>query len=1057
MFMRFYNNIYQKLRFAGLILLCILLTGTINAQAQREKKVRQTVDVVLKVVDENGTPIPKAGVVIGEGVVHTETDETGSVTFKGYPDDFVTVTAKAYEKSVSLVVDLIKDNTVKLSKAKLYMTSDDNVALPFHTLKKRQITGSTYVIDGSRLEMYPSTDLRNAFTGLAGLEVREVYGAPGINAQEYLGSFGATEKINVSARGRTMTYMVDNILTDITELPLDPNEIESVSVVKDIVGKSMYGPAAADGIIYITTKRGNKNEHSLTINLERGVSSVDRMPEFVSGGDYARLNNQARFNSGLAKPYDSTAIARYDLNNPWDKFRPSVNYRDMMLKNSMPFTRANVSSSGGNDIVQYFAYLGYDGEGDIYNMGAKADYNRIVTRSNVDIQVNERFKIDFDFYGNVSIRRSPNYGYDSDFTSENSSSNPVLGLIEMPDVLGHITTVPPIALPVYASYDSVSNTPWYAVNSAYTINPIGNLEGNGYYKDQGRQGAINIVLDYDLGQLISGLRSKTTFGYNSYNMVRVGKAEDYIAYRADPYFKANGQDSIIKLTKVHLGVDQADMAKLMDYYFQRYVFFENLSYEKTFGKSHLLTSLTYYLSKTFKNDIEEPERQQNGIFTGSYSYNDKYNIMGVLNYAGTYSFAEGNRYALFPSVGASWVISEEGFMQGLKFFDYLKFRVEWGTLGVETFMSPYRYRDNWSTNNSGSAFGAASTGQWFGSGTDASVNRATPSRIGNADLTWEKSKEWSAGFDALMLKGKLAFEMTYYNTIRQGTIVQLANSLPYALGFSGARPYANYNDTRYYGLESILQFTSKAGGFTYSFGGSATMQNSERLKYDEAAYKFDYQLRTGKPSDAYFGQTYVGKFATDAEANLIPQMLGDSKLSAGDLQYKDMNGDGVIDDNDQSMIGHTAPRLFYALNIRFAYKNFDITIVGTGRAFYDVAQTNSYYWNGWGDNNYSTFVRDNIGGAYPKLTYYKVNNNFVNSNFWLTKGDYFKIQNVELGYNFPLGINKVIGARGIRLFARGANLLTISKIKDVDPEALSSGLTNYPLFRTITGGLKLNF
>lgn len=1056
--MRFYNNIYKKIRFAGLLLLCMLLTGTLNAQVQRERKVRQMLDITLKVVDENGTPIPKAGVIIGEGVLHIETDETGSVAFKGYPDDFATVTMKGYEKSVSLVVDLVKSNTIKLTKSKLFMTSDDNVGLPFATLKKRQITGSTYVIDGSHLEKYPSTDIRNAFTGLGGLEVRENFGSPGINAQEYLGSFGAAEKINVSSRGRTMTYMVDNILTDITEYPLDPNEIESVSIIKDIVGKAMYGPAAADGIIYIKTRRGIKNEHALSINVERGVSTIDRMPEFVNGGDYARLNNLAKQNSGFTTlPYDQAAIDRYDKNDPNDKFRPSVSYRDLMLKNSMPFTRANLSSTGGNDIVQYFAYLGYDGEGDIYNMGAKADYNKIVTRSNVDIQVTDKFKVGFDFYGNISVRRSPNYGYSSNFTSENSSSNPLLGLTEMPDVLSDVTSTPPVAFPIYASFDSLSNTPWYGVTTAYPINPIGNLKGNGYYKDQGRQGAANIVLDYDLSSLLKGLRTKTTVAFNIYNMVRVGKALDYIAYYVNPLFAKNGQDSIVKLTKSHLGVDQADMAKLMDYYFQRYGLIENLSYENTLGKSHLLTSLTYYLSKTFKNDIEEPERQQNGILSLSYSYNDKYNLSGVLNYAGTYSFSAGNRYALFPSIGASWVLSDENFMQNLKFFDYLKLRAEWGTLGNETFMSPYRYRDNWSTNTTGGSFGAASSGQWFGSSTDANVNRATPSRIGNPDLTWEKSKEISAGFDALMLKGRLSFEVTYYNTLREGSIVQLANTLPYMLGFSGARPYSNYNNTKYYGVESILQFTDKVGEFTYSFGGSATVQNSQRLKYDEPAYRFDYQIRTGKSSDAYFGQTYIGKFATDDDANLIPQMLGDSKLNAGDLQYKDMNNDGVIDDNDQSMIGHTTPRLFYSLNARFAYKNFDLTIVGTGRAFYDIPLTNSYYWNGWGDDNYSTFVRDNIGGLYPKLTYYKVNNNFVNSNFWLAKGDFFKIQNVELAYNLPINVDKVIGARGIRIFVRGANLLTISKIKDVDPEAISSGLTNYPLFRTITGGLKVNF
>ena len=238
--MRFYNIFYQKLRFAGLLLLCILLSGTISAQVQREKKIRQKANVTIKVVDESGTPVPNAQVVIGEGIIHAVTDANGSYSFTGYPEDFVTVSSPAYEKVVSLVLDLIKGNTITLIKSKIFATSDDNVALPFTTIKKRNMTGSTTVIPGSRLEMYPTTDLRNTFTGLApGVDVREINGSPGVSSQELLGSFGASEKINISSRGRTMMVIIDNVPADLTEVTLDPSEIESVSIIKDIDRKSV--------------------------------------------------------------------------------------------------------------------------------------------------------------------------------------------------------------------------------------------------------------------------------------------------------------------------------------------------------------------------------------------------------------------------------------------------------------------------------------------------------------------------------------------------------------------------------------------------------------------------------------------------------------------------------------------------------------------------------------------------------------------------------------------------------------------------------------------------
>jgi hypothetical protein len=342
-----------------------------------------------------------------------------------------------------------------------------------------------------------------------------------------------------------------------------------------------------------------------------------------------------------------------------------------------------------------------------------------------------------------------------------------------------------------------------------------------------------------------------------------------------------------------------------------------------------------------------------------------------------------------------------------------------------------------------------------------STNETSPyityvGRVGNPDLGWEKRKEISLGLDGLLFDQKLLFEINYFNFLRDDQIVRLSNSVPYASGISGTLPYFNYNKTRYYGMEAGLQLSDNIGSFRYSFGGNATVQSSKIEKYDEPDYRYDYQIRTGQAADTYWGHTYLGKFSSDAESIIVPQLY-DAELKAGDLKYKDMNEDGFIDDNDASAIGHTSPRLYYALNVNLQYRNLDLTIIGTGAAFYDIPLTNSYFWNGWGDNNYSNFVRDNIGGAYPRLTYYRVNNNFIASDFWLTKGGYFKIQNIELAYNIPSSKLQSIRSQGARLFVRGANLLTLSPVKEIDPESTGSGVTIYPLFRTFTCGIKLTF
>jgi len=1049
--MRLHHILYQKTRFFLLILLSVSLTGTLIAQ---DKSVGKAIYVAvnLKVADEYGKPIPNANVVVSGSMIHSETDENGSLLVNGYSRDFVTISATGYEKSVSLIQNIVLDNTVRLVKSKLYMTFDDNVQLPFITLKKRNLTGSAYVVTGNQLEKYPSTDIRNAFSGLVpGLKIEEKNGSPGLTAEEELGGYNITEKIGVSARGGNMMYMIDDMPLNITEMPLDPNEIESVTIIKDIAGKAMFGPLGANGIIYIKTKRGKTNEQNLNVNLEGGISIVDRMPGKVSGADYARLNNQARISDGLAPNYSDDDITAYAKNDPYDMYHPSVNYRDMMLKNTKAFRRANISLSGGNGIVQYSSYLGYNGEGDMYKIGSTADYNRITARSNIDIKINDLIKVQFDFYAGLSYRRSPNYGY----TSTIGEGGSQMDLIELNSALPDINNTPPISFPVYANNDPTLEKPWYAVTAAYPDNPIGNLLSNGYYTESCRTGSLSAALDYNLSNLVKGLKSRTFITYDGLNVFRVGKAENYIAYVATPSKTAAGNDTI-QLSRKHDGVDDPDMADLHSYYFQGFSVYENLSYNRSFGIHNLQSSLTYNIFRISKNGIEEPQRTQSAVWTGIYSYNDKYSILGVLNYAGTYTLDKNNRAQLFPSVGASWVISEEGFMSNLKFINYLKLRAEAGILGYENFMSPFYYRDRWNTNSTGASFGSYSTNQWFGSSTDAVVNRTSPARIGNPGLTWEKRKEFSFGFDGLMFNHKLAVELNYYNNLRDGQISQLPNSMPDYLGLSGALPSFNYDKTRYFGIETGIQFTDNSVKLKYSVGGNATIQNSKIVKNDELDHRFEYQNRIGRPVDTYWGQTFLGKFQSDEEALEVPQVYN-AVLKKGDLKYMDMNGDGFVDDNDKNAIGNTTPRLFYALNAKFNFKNFDLTVIGTGCAFYDIALTNSYFWNGWGDNNYSNFVKDNIGGAYPRLTYYKVNNNFVESDFWLIKGGYFKIQNVELAYNVPLEKLQIIRSRGARFFVRGANLLTISKVKDIDPESSNSGVSTYPLFKTFTCGIKLTF
>ena len=330
--------------------------------------------------------------------------------------------------------------------------------------------------------------------------------------------------------------------------------------------------------------------------------------------------------------------------------------------------------------------------------------------------------------------------------------------------------------------------------------------------------------------------------------------------------------------------------------------------------------------------------------------------------------------------------------------------------------------------------------------------------LGNPALHLEKRKEVSGGIDLTALGRRLDVALNAYAFMQDGVITQMANAIPLVIGISTGSYYENYDTYIHRGLELNISWKDRAGALNYGVSTWFATRDSRILKTDELDYAEPYRSRIGKSATAIWGLKYLGQFATDAETLEVPQLFDDA-LKAGDFKYKDMNGDGYIDSSDACVVGDSAPKLIGAVNLNLGWKNFDFSLTGTFRAFCDVALTNSYFWNGWGDSNYSGYTLRHINDPKaPRLTYNKVNNNFQTSDRWLADGSFFKIQSVELGYNIPVGkgsLSHVV--RGIRVYARANNLFTISGIEDVDPEALGSGLTNYPLMKTFTGGLKLTF
>ena len=1048
--MKMKKSIYMTV----LAALCMTLAVTASAQKRDDSR---NVAIRFTVVDAAGEPVSGAEVSVGEGRSHHTSDKDGTVSINCSVRDRINVSKEGF-KSVAIRAGVLVDSdSVVLIPDILFAGEGDDVVLPYSSVKKRYSVGSTVTISGEQLAGYSSADIRNALTGvLAGVEVRENYGQVGVSPLEHTGQYGAATAISVSSRGRQVMYVIDDVPVQINEVPLDPDQIESVTIIRDGLEKTMYGPTAADGIVFIRTKSGAHNDRWLGVDVESGVNVVDRMPGFVNATQYAQLNNIARYNSGLSPIYTQADIDAYAAGDPYDRLHPAVDFKSMMLKNTMSYTRAGISSGGGNDIVRYYAYLGYTGQDDIYKIGPASDYNNVNINGNLDVKLNRYITAAFGIVSSVGVRRSSNYGYSSNYTSTDASSNTTLSAVEFPDILGHITTIPQNAFPVYADNSAELEFPYYAVTSKYTQNPVANILENGAYTETIRGALFNFKLDMDLSFLTKGLKSETRAAYGSTNLVRLGQAEDYAAYIITEGLDENGDPAIIPVqSSSHSVKAMSNKAKLLDYYSNRFYLVEKLDWAKTAGKHDFNVSADYMITKRSQKFITEHRREMNFGLNASWVYDGRYIARVSLNEHGTYSLLDA--WSFSPAAGFGWILSEEDFLSGTEWIDFLKLRLQGSILSYDSLTSANRDVDNYSWNNSGQKFGPYTTNQWFGSNTSANVNRTYASMLGNPGLRLERRKEVSGGADLTAFGKKLDVALTGYVFVQDGILSAVTNTVPLLAGTSTGSFYMNYGSTLRRGFELSASWKDKAGELSYNIGGWISTQGSRVLSTDEPDYAEEYRRKVGKSATAIWGLKYLGQFSTDAETLEIPQLYDDA-LKAGDFKYKDMNGDGFVDSADQCVIGDSNPALIGALNLNLGWKGFDLSLCGTFRAFCDAQLTNSWFWNGWGDNNYSDYVLKNINNPKaPRLTYNKVNNNFVSSGYWLADGSFFKLQSLELGYSVPLPKSFDGIVRGCRVYLRGNNLLTLSGIRDVDPEALGSGITNYPLMRTFVGGLKMTF
>jgi len=916
--------------------------------------------------------------------------------------------------TLSLLMAFAGTTGVFAQKDSIKTASRETIEIPYTSISKDRMVGAVDVIKGDDVRKSTEYRTNSALTGLAsGLFVEKFGGDPGSN--------GASLKIRGRSRGGDDGPMivVDGVPhRSLYDVPLEA--IESIAVLKDVTAKMLYGPSAADGVIMVTTKRGYNAPRKISFVVDGGIKAPTALPEYLNSAQYAELYNKARANDGLTPFYSQEEIDHFK-NGTSPRMYPNEDFYNIFVKDFTNYQRINAMLQGGDKATQYYLNLEYVREEGLEKVGHQNIYNQLNLTSNLDYQVNDVIKVSLDLGTEMGLRDRSNITgnqFFSALSSHRPSDYPIFVSMQghNPDSLG-----------------------WSPVNGQ--TNLYGDLARSGYAKVEDFTAQTALNFDFDFNKYVKGLSANMGISFDAYNTITMGKSLTYSSY------KIAREDSLVKV-----GTDKitGDESKLGDDFTTRFNTNAQVNYNRQFGKHALLANLIFNYStvgfKTIQDGsaTQQDDKSVNFGMRLNYAFNNKYVLEGSSSLMGSDRFERGNRYGLFGAVGAGWILSNEDFMQdGL--FDHLKLKASYGVMGYDNSFDYFIHRDEF---GGGGAFR-------FGINNSALpvVYGQKVSQLGNANITFEKSKELNIGVEGRLLNNALSFEVNYFNELRYDMPVVVDTEIPFYV--SNTFPTVNYNEVSNKGVDLSLQYNKSIGDLNLSLGGNLMYARSMYEKYSELNV-YEHLNQTGKTTDVIWGWVYDGVYADEQDVIDYGVASNYGEIKPGDLKLKDITndlGDNVIDTYDRTEIGHSFPRINYALNMNLSYKGFDFYLLGQGVADVDQMLNNSYYFN-YGERKYSTQA---LRSDYPRLTTYSNNHSYRNSSYWMENGAYFKLRTAQLSYTLPEFVAEKIKSDKITLYVKGTDLFSISKIKDLDPEDMNGGVTKYPLYTTITLGAKVVF
>lgn len=810
---------------------------------------------------------------------------------------------------------------------------------------------------------------------------------------------------------------------------ITPEEVESVSVLRDAAALALYGYRGVNGVVNIVTKRGKYKTKEITFSYDHSFDFQTRIPEMADAYTYASALNEGLANDGKAARYSKNEMEAFK-SGKYPYLYPNVNWLEEVFREQGASDIATLTFRGGSTKMRYFTmmnlqnnrgFIDHVNENDGYSTQNK--YSKANFRTNLDIDLGPKTRMQANIMGMLNEFSRPGLGGD--------------------DLMGKLYSVPSAAFPIKTE-DGLwgGNSTWDGYQ-----NPVALTRGRGYSKGHTRALYADMLLRQDLSSITEGLGAAVRIGYDNI----ASYWEDYtLGYKYGMKSVSAWVDGVPSEFNDFTGGTVSSVSKdnaKLDWQHRSFNFQMNVDWQRQLGDHDIYSMLLYTYKYDNKNGINTTFFRQNAGWYSHYGFKKRYFADFTLMASASNLLAPDHRWKVSPTVGLAWVISNEEFMNNQQVIDFMKLRASFGILNTDNIPS----NGYWNTTVGG-ANGYPVKDNFSGDGGWAE------GRLPSLNGTTEKAYKYNAGLDVSLLKG-LTLTVDGFYERRSDIWVNAAGRNSSVLGISS--PYINGGIVDSWGTELGLDYTKKIGNVQIMAGGTFTYNRSKIIEMMEEPRAYDYLRQTGKPVGQIFGLQAIGYFVDAADiANSLPQQFGPVK--PGDVKYKDVNGDKVINDNDAMAMGHntSCPEIYYSFNLGLEWKGFGLNAQFQGVGSYTAILGSNLYIPLVDNSSISNYAYENRwtpenpSARFPRLSTEVVDNNLKTNSIWLQDRSFLKLRNCEVYYKLPSSFLNKIRMKNAKIYARGVDLLCFDSIDLTDPEAMGVA---YPATRSVHVGLSVGF